>query len=293
MNYTIKSENLTVLVSSLGAELISAVGHDGFEYIWQNESGEFWGGHAPLLFPHCGRILNSEYTYDGKKYEMGNHGFARKCEFELISHSECEVTLSLKSSEETRKEYPFDFELKAEYKVVKNTVFANFTVQNSDKKSLPYMFGWHPGFNLDDRNGAKTEDFYIDFGDVTECACHPLQNGSFVSPSSYTYSLPDGKYQLSEEENAREGTMIFVGTGNRARLFSPIAKHGVELSYSENIPYFCIWKWESADAKYICLEPWSDVPGDGVTPENFETKKMSRLPAGESSTYSYSIRFDS
>ena len=115
MNYTIKSENLTVTVSSLGAELISAVGHDGFEYIWQNESGEFWGGHAPLLFPHCGRILNSEYTYGGERYEMGIHGFARKMEFELVRQEPHSLVFSLQSSEETKKIYPFDFELIAEY----------------------------------------------------------------------------------------------------------------------------------------------------------------------------------
>lgn len=292
MNYKLQNDRLSVTISSLGAELVSAVGDDGFEYIWQNESGEFWGGHAPLLFPHCGRILNSEYTYGGKRYEMGIHGFARKMEFELVSEDDNRLVLSLKSNEETKKIYPFEFELIAEYKIGENTLFANFTVQNKDKKVLPYMFGWHPGFNLDDKNGAKTEDFYVEFDGVSECLCYPLQNGSFVSPNSYTYALPGGKYQLSEEENAREGTMIFVGTGNKARLFSPKSERVVELSYSDNIPYFCIWKWESADAKYICLEPWSDVPGDGATPENFDTKKMSRLLSGTSATYSYTVKFN-
>ena len=291
MNYVIKSESLTVTVSSLGAELISAVGADGFEYIWQNPTGEFWGGHAPLLFPHCGRILNSEYTYGGERYEMGIHGFARKSEFKLINRGDSFLEFSLESSEETKKIYPFDFELKAEYKLIKNSLFANFTVQNKDKNVLPYMFGWHPGFNLDDKNGAKTEDFHIDFDGVSECLCYPLQNGGFVAPAAYTYSLPGGRYQLSEEENAREGTMIFVGTGNCAKLSSPKSEHGVAISYSENLPYFCIWKWESADAKYICLEPWSDVPGDGIAPESFDTKKMSRLPSGEGAVYSYTVDF--
>ena len=85
--------------------------------------------------------------------------------------------------------------------------------------------------------------------------------------------------------------MIFVGAGNRARLYSPKSEHSVSLSYGENLPYFCIWKWESADAKYICLEPWSNVPGDGIEPENFDKKKMSRLPSGEKETYGYMVHF--
>ena len=292
MNYKLQNNDLTITISSHGAELISVVGKEGFEYIWQNESGEFWGGHAPLLFPHCGRILNSHYIYDGQKYEMGIHGFARNSEFELISQSENVLVFSLKSNEETKKIYPFDFELQAEYKLVENHLFANYTIHNRDKKVLPYMLGCHPGFNLDDKNGGETEDFYIDFGGVTECTCYPLQNGSFVSPIGYTYSLPDGKYQLSEEEIAREGTMIFVGTGNHAKLYSLKSEHSISISYSDNFPYFCIWKWESPKAKYICLEPWSNVPGDGVTEENFETKIMSRLPSGESEKYEYCIRFN-
>ena len=51
MEYVIKNEKITATISSLGAELISVVGGDGFEYIWQNESGRFWGGHAPSSLP--------------------------------------------------------------------------------------------------------------------------------------------------------------------------------------------------------------------------------------------------
>ncbi len=291
MNYQIKSEKLTVTISSLGAELVSAVGNDGFEYVWQNETGEFWGGHAPLLFPHCARILNSEYTYGGKRYEMNSHGFARRSEFELVSQSDSEVVLSLKSSDATRVAYPFDFELIAEYKVAENALFANYTVQNKDKKALPYMFGWHPGFNLDCKNGAKIDDFSVKFDDISECDWYPMV-GMFVSPVSQKYALPESKYQLSEKEIYENDTLIFVGTGTRAYLSAPKAEHTVDLSYSENLPYFCIWKYASSKAKYICLEPWSNVPGDGVTPENFETKKMERLPSGESATYAYCVKFN-
>ena len=290
MNYVIKSESLTATISSLGAELVSVLGGDGFEYIWQNPTGEFWGGHAPLLFPHCARILNSEYTYGGKRYEMNSHGFARRSEFELVRHSEDEIVLSLKSNGQTLTSYPFDFELKAEYKVVKNTLFANYTVQNKDKKTLPFMFGWHPGFNLDCKNGTKIDDFSVQFDNVFECEQYPMV-GMFVSPVSNKYSLPESKYQLSEKEIYENDTLIFVGTGTSAMLSAPNAEHTVEISYSENLPYFCIWKYPSEKAKYICLEPWTNVPGDGVTPENFETKKMERLPSGESATYAYCVKF--
>ena len=291
MNYTIKSDVLTVVISSLGAELISAMGKDGFEYIWQNETGEFWKGHAPLLFPHCGRILNSEYTYEGKRYEMGIHGFARNQEFELVSHSEGEIVLSLKANEATLSIYPFNFELIAVYSVNGHELYASYTVKNTDNKVMPYMFGWHPGFNLDCKNGEGTDDFYIDFNGVDKCICHPLQNGAFVAPTGSEFELPGGRYQLSEEKIEEAGTVIFVDNGNIAALCSATATHSLELSYSKNLPYFCIWKWPSAVAKYICLEPWSDIPGPGNEPEVLETKKMSHLRPGSAEDYQYKIKF--
>ena len=291
MNYTIKSDVLTVVISSLGAELISAVGKDGFEYIWQNETGEFWKSHAPILFPHCGRILNSEYTYAGKRYEMGIHGFARNYEFELVSKSECEVVLSLKANEATLSVYPFNFELIATYSVNGDELYASYTVKNTDGKVMPYMFGWHPGFNLDCKNGESTEDFYIDFMGIDECLRHPQQNGAFIAPTAVPYALPGGRYQICEEEIAREGSMIFVETGNTVKLGTPNSTHDLEFSHSNNLPYFLIWKWPSAEAKYVCLEPWSDIPGPGDEPEVFETKKMSHLLPNSAENYQYKIKF--
>ena len=85
--------------------------------------------------------------------------------------------------------------------------------------------------------------------------------------------------------------MIFVGTGDKTRLSSPEAKHSLDFSWSKNLPYFCIWKDDNSEARFICLEPWSNVPSGGDAPENFDTRKMSRLGTGESETYSYNVKF--
>lgn len=50
MNYTIKSGDISFTVYTLGAELISAKNQNGDEFIWQ-ANPDFWGEHAPLLFP--------------------------------------------------------------------------------------------------------------------------------------------------------------------------------------------------------------------------------------------------
>ena len=289
---TIKSEQLTVKIDTLGAELISAVGKDGFEYIWQAPRAELWDEHSPVLFPHCGRILNSTYTLGGVTYNMGAHGFAKRSEFEVLKSTASSVTLALYASEETKKIYPFDFSLIAEFEVAENRLIANFSVKNGDKKVMPYMFGWHPGFTLDTSAGHKINDFVLGFNGVKSVKWHDIINGCFVAASGVDYPLENSAYPLCEEEIYAHDTMIFVGTNDSVRLTAEGCAHGIDMNWSNNLPYFCIWKMPTSEANFVCLEPWSDIPGEGLEAENFDTKPMSRLASGESELYRYSISFN-
>ena len=287
MIYEIKSDLLTVQINDAGAELFSVKGKDGHEYIWQGDE-RYWKDRAPLLFPTCGRLLENKFVYGGKEYAMKSHGFAKKCVFEVVSKEDSKITFKLSQNELTLNEYPFNFELYAEYEVSGDKLDARFTVKNTDEKILPYMFGWHPGFALD--GNGEIERFTLDFDGKTNLIWHPLQNGPFVNPNGKDYAI-NGKYALCEKEIYENDTMIFVGTGDKTKLTSPDTKYAVEFEWSENLPYFCIWKDGCSEARFICLEPWSGVPADGIVPENFETRKMSRLESGKSESYTYSVKF--
>lgn len=288
MNYEIKNTILTVTVSDKGAELFSVKGADGHEYIWQGDE-RYWKDRAPVLFPVCGRILDNKYTTGGKEYSMKSHGFAKKCVFEVVEKSDTSLKMRLIPNEITKAEYPFDFELTADFKLNGSALDVSFTVKNTGDKALPYMLGWHPGFTLE--GDGAINNFKLDFEGKDSLIWHPLQNGPFVRPEGENYALENQRYALNEEEIYANDTMIFVGTGDKTKLYSPDAKHSVEFSWSENLPYFCVWKDDHSKARFICLEPWSGVPADGVTPENFDTRKMSRLSKGESETYSYNVKF--
>ena len=141
MNYTIQNELLTVVVSDLGAEIMSIKTADGHEYMWQGDS-KYWAGRAPIMFPICGRLFNGEYTYHGKKYSLPNHGFARKSTFTLKSVSKSFVTLELKANEETLASYPFDFIFDVTFKLEGNTLDVKYEVKNPDSQELIFAVGW-------------------------------------------------------------------------------------------------------------------------------------------------------
>ena len=287
MIYTLKNDQLTVKVNSLGAELTSVISESGYEYIWQ---GTQWNKHSPVLFPICGALLDGKYIFKGREYPMEKHGFARGSEFELVESTDTMLKLKLESSEETLAVYPFEFVLSATFSINENNLSVIFSVENTGKQIMPYMFGWHPAFTL----GGSREigSFYVDFGGKKALTRHTLQNGPFVNPFYESYPLKAGKYYLNEEEIYSNDTMIFKDVPNSVRLAGGYQKRSLTLSYSDNLPYLCIWKFPDSAARYICLEPWSDVPSDGSTPENFLSRAMSRVSVGASADYEYTVKFE-
>ena len=287
MIYTLKNEHLTVMINSLGAELTSVVSASGYEYVWQ---GSEWKKHAPVLFPVCGALLDGKYIYKGREYLIGKHGFAKLYDFEKAECTDTSLTLLLKSNEETLEVYPFEFSLTAKFVIEKNKLTVSYNVGNEGKQIMPYMFGWHPAFTL----GGSREigSFYVEFEGKKQLSRHTLQHGAFVNPFYTSYPLKNGRYYLNEEEIYENDTMIFRDVPTTVRLAGGYQKRSVTLSFSDNLPYLCIWKAPTSEARYVCLEPWSDIPSDGETAENFLSRQMSRISPSEKEEYLYTVVFE-
>ena len=285
MIYTLKNEKLTVSVSSKGAELVSAISSDGKEYIWQADKS-YWGRHAPILFPVCGRLLNSEYTLDGVRYEMGSHGFARDREFELVEAIDDSLTLVLRQNEQTAKVYPFDFTLSVKYSLRGSELTMAIEVKNDSAKTMPYMIGWHPGFNIE----GLIDNYSIKVKIGNSVKRNYMKPSLFIEPEAVDFPIYDGIFKLTEKEIYGEDTLIFSDIGGESELLRD-GKTILRIKQSDNLPYYAIWKAPKSGAEYICLEPWSDIPADGITPECFDTRKMSRLDAGKSETYIFTVEF--
>ena len=101
-----------------------------------------------------------------------------------------------------------------------------------------------------------------------------------------------GKYYLNEEEIYANDTMIFKDAPKSVRLAGGAQKRKLTLEYSDNLPYLCIWKYPASSARYVCLEPWSDIPSDGETAENFLSRQMSRLSPSETEDYKYTLTLE-
>ena len=84
MDYIIENEYLKVTVTTFGAQVKSVIRKcDGAEHIWQADPA-VWGYHAPILFPHAGKVVDGIIEAKGGVYESGQHGFTRLMEHEFV-----------------------------------------------------------------------------------------------------------------------------------------------------------------------------------------------------------------
>ena len=144
-NVCLKNEYLTVVIKPMGAEIISIKGTDDVERIHQPDM-VFWNGQAPILFPWCGKMRDLKYVYEDKEYQLKQHGFARESMFDLLEQTEDLAVFSLLSSDETKKVYPFDFELIVTYKLLGNSVDVSYEVINDSKYDMYFGIGSHESY---------------------------------------------------------------------------------------------------------------------------------------------------
>ena len=291
MTYTLKNDFYTLAVDTLGAEMISLKSASGRELLWQNELGEGWKNHAPILFPFCGRLKDKEYFYKGKAYPMAIHGFAMRTEFSLFERSDDKITLLLSASDETREIYPFDFKLFLTYALNADLITLSVRIENNGREVMPYAFGWHPGFARPTENGQDIEDYSVKLDNKTEITRAVFTSDLTVPGKFVPYPTPNSEYKLNEEEIYSHDTMVFRDAGFGVRLTADGYPYELKMTWSDNLPVLCIWKMPKNEAKYICIEPWSHTTARGEGCNDIEVRPMYRLATGASDNYEYTLKF--
>ncbi len=263
MIYTLKNEFLTVKIDTAGAELRSVLGADGTEYMWQRDS-RYWGDSAPWLFPICSNLDGSFYTYEGKKYEMGSHGFAHKCTFVAEDVSDTALTMVLAASDETKGMYPFDFLLEITYRLVGNRLSTLMTATNRDGKVMPVAMGGHPGFSVPLGGDGTFDDWKLVFNAPSAPRTVVFTEDMLDSGERAPYALEGGTtLPLSRGLFAIDG-IFFSDMPSAVTLCSDKSTHAVTVEYGD-ARYLGVWS-ESFGGDFVCVEPWYGMASrKGVT----------------------------
>ena len=127
MRIHIQNENVSAEINTLGAELVSFKGSDGFEHIWQGDP-KYWGGQAPVLFPIVGALRGGRTRIKGEWFEMNRHGFVRRREFTVAEKRGDAVSLVVEGDAESKKQYPYDFRFTVTYTLTGSSITTEFKV---------------------------------------------------------------------------------------------------------------------------------------------------------------------
>jgi galactose mutarotase-like enzyme len=283
----IESEALKILIKPAGAELCSVKNSQGLEFLWQ-ATKNIWPRHAPVLFPIVGKLKDNAFLYKDHSYLLGQHGFARDMDFEMIAGDKRSCELELRSNEETLKKFPFQFSFRIKYLIDGNRLTTTYKVFNSGTDKLFFSVGAHPGFRCPLLANETFEDYYLQFERST-LTITGLDNGLRLAEKQ-TVHLQEKIMPLTTSLFDKDALVLEKNQVDSVSLCSRKSSHQIKME-CEGWPYFGIWTKKDCN-EFICLEPWFGIADSVRTDQKLSKKEgILALDPGKDFACSFFIAF--
>ncbi len=264
MIISLKNNIMEIKIDTLGAELKSIL-CSGTEFMWQG-SDDSWKRTSPILFPIVGSLIDDNYTIDNKFYTLTPHGFARDMEFSVIEETPTLIMLGVKSTQETRDIYPFDFELQLGYKLEENTVKVIYKVFNLSKGNMAFSIGGHPGFNCPLDKSLNFSDYKLVFN-KREKAYRRFKGDKVLTGKRQRFLESTNTIPLDYDVFS-QGALIFDDLESTSISLESEKDNKKVIMDFTGFPYFGIWSWPKGNGNFVCLEPWFGI--DSTIKDSFD-----------------------
>ncbi len=284
---SIENDVLRVSINARGAELWSVRHKDsGTEYLWQGDPG-YWENRAPVMFPVNVRFKDNRFTYKGITYEIPKMGMAVYSDFEVEKRRDGQsVVFSLKSNEETRQRYPFDFVFKVIYRLKGNRLTNEFVVENEGGETMYFATGGHPGFSCPFVEGRDRSDYEISFSRKLSVNRSEIVD-SLIQETEVPFLKNEDSFALDDPRIPNGGMFqknmkarrISVGRTGEAPYLT------LDLGDFPNVNL-----WSPPGMPFVCIEPMVSHHDLQVSPMAIEEKSyLIPLKPGKSKRYAFSI----
>jgi galactose mutarotase-like enzyme len=274
---SIENGQISISVDDLGAELVSLLGPDRFEYLWQADPA-VWPRHAPVLFPIVGRLKGNRYRFDDREFEMRQHGFARDSRFSPTVVEPQSLRYRLEDSPATRDLYPFEFVLDIVYRLRGLSVEITYEVTNPGRTQLLFSIGAHPGFALSWEAGDAVEDYFLEFERPENVDTWVSQDGC-ISDSHEPLLRGDNRLPLTRHSFDRDALVLTEHESRSVTIGHRRSSRRLTVEFN-GFPALGIWA--KPGAPFVCIEPWfghADTVGSAGRLE--EKPGIVRLGPGE------------
>ena len=288
MIHTLENGDLTVQISGMGAELQSVRSKDGTEYIWDG-SHESLRLRAPLLFPFVSRLYESSYKIEGKTYEMPFLGFCYDREFVLKEAGSTYAVYVLRSSEETKRYYPFEFVLEMGYLLDGTELKVSIDVYNRDQKTMYFSLGWHPTLRVPLENGLCFDDYSYVFDRPARPLKIEREDGKYLGAFQPFPLEEDIRLPFRDSWMDEQGVIVLRDVAKSFTLSSEKGRHGVTVSYPDMRLLVLMHK---RGVPYITAEAWTSFMGrKGIVEELSGQPDLVPLSPGGFYRNTWSLKF--
>ena len=259
MDYIIENEYLKVTVTTSGAQIKSVIRKfDGAEHMWQADP-DVWGNSAPILFPHCGRLLDGKFIAKGKTYETNlGHGFAKMMEHTFVYQNKDTLVLQLTDTPETLALWPYKFRLMSAFTIEGDVLHHTLTVENRDEEEMPFGIGYHPGFAIPFDDKHTFADYELRFDKLESPICLDTSCGGLISGKTYYLGNNLNTIAIDEELFANDSHCMTGLQSDTLGIYEKDSGRAVVCSI-KNFPYCLIWS-KAGEPKFVCIEPWHSLP---------------------------------
>lgn len=266
----LENERYRVIIAPLGAEIQSFYDKEKqMEYMWQADP-EYWGRHAPILFPIVGALKGDQYEFAGQSYQLPRHGFARDEAFVVVAESATTVSLRLTENARTLSHYPFAFELVIQYQLEENCLSVHYQVKNPNSTPLYFSIGAHPAFRVPLNPELSFEAYHLTATPLKSRTMLPLKD-TLIDYTHRTLGQTNAPLALTHALFS-EDALVFESKGyNEWTIASDQSSEAVTLAY-EGFPYVGIWSTAPKQSAFVCIEPWYGVADTLDTTGELTTK---------------------
>lgn len=266
----LENDLLKVAITNRGAELDNIYNKQTkLEYLWEANPA-FWSKKSPNLFPIIGGLKNTEYSFEGKKYSLSRHGFARDNDYSVEEIDAENIKFTLLSNEQTKTNYPFDFTFSIIYSIEKNMLKCKYSVQNTSSYKMYFSVGAHPAFRIPLTADTNYNDWYLEFGEIENADLFPLDKEGLIRMQPAPFFDNTKKLPLTKELFYNDALVFKDLKSTRIDIKSDKSENGLKIEF-KGFPYYGIWS--AKDADFVCLEPWCGIADIENTDGNIINKE--------------------
>ncbi len=236
-----------------------------------------------------GALPGGTYSYAGKTYAMGNHGFVRDLEFRLKHEGPDSLRYELASDQASLAIYPFDFRLVVSYAVQGSVLEVGYEVANAGDKRMPFSIGAHPAFRAPLLPGERREDFDLVFEKAETVDRYCLNSDNLWSGEMESFLRGASGVPVTQSLFERGAIVLKDHVSRKVALKSRASGRFVELGFPD-FPQLGIWS-PKGDCPFVCIEPWFGVMALAGSAQELERKEaVLFLEPGASFSAAYTIR---